>query len=563
MTPLIRPIDWPRRFSGSIALYSCLLFFFFSSTPAQSRPTSDELAKAMASQLVCYPMELVNVSEPEITLKSEEMCLALIYRDLGPYPLWVTVDGPTAKAEVILEYIRNADLQGLDPQEYNLDRLLNLWHTENAAELAQLDTSLTYSLVKYIHDVSYGQLKPHETDPELFAEAGESDFNPLLTVKQVLVVSDLDQFFKNLPPQHYHYRSLVSALARYRKIAADGGWPQVAGGESLRPGEHDARVPTIRERLKVTGELQEKATVLDTNLYDPELEEAVKVFQRHHGLTQDGVIGKKTTAAMNITAAQKVDMIRINMARWRWHAHELGDKYIMVNIASFNLKAFQDNSDTPTLDFAVIVGQDQHQTPVFSDTVAYLDFNPYWNVTPSIAANEELPGLRKDPNHLSKRHIRVFSSWQPEAVELDSTTMDWHTVTPGRMRGYKLRQDPGPWNALGKVKFVFPNQYSVYMHDTASPNLFQRTKRDFSHGCIRVSNPLELAIFVLNDQDGGWTRDKVIDLYGKDTRKVVRLSRPVPVHITYQTVWVDKDGTINFNGDIYARDKKLLSILIK
>jgi len=563
MTSLIRPFGLPRFFSGSIALYSCLFFICLSSTPAQSQPTPDELTKAMASQLICYPLQRVTVAEPEIILKSEEMCLSLIYHELGPQPLWVTVDGPTAKAEIILEYIKNADLQGLDPQEYNLDRLLKLWHTVSATELAQLDTSITYSLVKYIHDVSYGQLKPHETNPELFAEAGKSDFNPLLTIKQVIGVSDLDQFFQKLPPQHYHYQSLVSALARYRKLAAAGGWPQVAGGDSLRPGQHDRRVPMIRERLKVTGELQEETTVNNTELYDPELEEAVKIFQRHHGLTQDGVVGKKTTAAMNITANQKVDMIRINMARWRWHAHELGDKYILVNIASFNLKAFQDNSDTPALDFAVIVGQGQHQTPVFSDTIAYLDFNPYWNVTPSIAANEELPNLRKDPNHLSNRHIRVFSSWQPEAVELDSTVMDWETVTPGRMRGYKLRQDPGPWNALGKVKFVFPNQYSVYMHDTASPNLFQRTKRDFSHGCIRVSNPLELAIFVLNGQDGGWTREKVIELYGKDTRKVVRLSRPVPVHITYQTVWVDKDGTINFNGDVYARDEKLLSVLIK
>jgi len=563
MTPLTRPFAPPAVFFCRIALYSCFFLLVFSSSPALSRPSPEELAKAMASQLVCYPVELVNVTEPEITLKSEEMCLSLIYRELGPQPLWVGVDGPTADAEIIFNYIKNADLHGLDPQEYNLDRLLKLWHTENAAELAQLETSFSFSLVKYIHDVSYGQLKPREANPELFAEAGKSDFNPVLTIKQVLGAVDLDQFFKDLPPQHYHYRSLVSALARYRQLAADGGWPQVADGESLRPGEYDPRVPSIRERLKVTGEYQGQDSGHDPKLYDPELQEAVKIFQGHHGLTRDGVVGKKTTAAMNITADQKVDMIRINMARWRWHAHDLGEKHILVNIAGFNLKAYQDNSETPTLDFAVIVGQDQHQTPVFSDTVAYLDFNPYWNVTPSIAANEELPGLRKDPNHLAKRRIRVFSSWQQEAVELDSTTMDWQNITPGRMRGYKLRQDPGPWNALGKVKFVFPNQYSVYMHDTASPNLFQRTKRDFSHGCIRVSDPLELAIFILNGQDGGWTREKVTELYKKDNRKVVSLSRPVPVHITYQTVWVDKDGTINFNGDIYARDEKLLSVLIK
>lgn len=542
------------------------LFFLTCFVPLgqiQAQTTAEELQEAMRNQLVCYPLERIAVDEPEIAIKSEEMCLALIYKDLGTKPLWVRPDGPTANAAIIVQYIQNADSHGLDPADYNIDRLLSLWNSEDPDELAQLETSLTYSLVKYIHDVSYGQLKPHEFDPELFAEAGNRDFHPLKTIQQALAVSDLDKFLASLPPHHHHYRNLQKALVHYRLLAAAGGWPQLADGHSLHQGERDPRIDTVRKRLGVTGEYSENTPIADPYLYDALLENAVKRFQQEHGLTQDGIIGKKTRAAMNITAAQKVDMIRINMARWRWHAHNLGDKYILVNIASFNLKAYGGDSDEPKLDFAVIVGQDQHQTPVFSDAVTYLDFNPFWNVTPSIAANEELPALRKNPNNLVKHHIRLFSSWQPDAIELDSTSMDWHSITPGRMRGYKLRQDPGPWNALGKVKFVFPNRYSVYMHDTATPNLFQRTKRDFSHGCIRVSDPLELAIFVLEGQDGGWTREKIIELYEQNSRKIIRLSQPVPVHITYQTTWVDKDGSIHFNNDIYSRDKRLLSILIQ
>lgn len=540
------------------------LFLFFSAS-VQAKPTQIDLDKAMKSLLVCYPVNLIEVKEPEVLLKSEELCLSHIYNDLGPTPLWVTPDGPTRKAEIILSYIRDSFFHGLNPQEYNLNRLRELWNKEDPDSLALLDTSLTYSLVRYIHDISHGQLKVYDTDPELFAEAGKKDFDPVFTVKRVLTVPDLDNFLAQLPPQHAHYRRLQSALIHYRHFAGTGGWPQLDSGESIRPGDSDKRIETVRKRLQITGELKKSSSGSSSNPYvfDPELVDAVKLFQKHHGLTQDGIIGKKTRAAMNITAHQKVDMIRLNLARWRWHAHELGHKYILVNIAGFNLKAFNGNDDEPSLDFAVIVGQDRHQTPVFSDRILYLDFNPFWNVTPSIAANEELPALRKDPEHLTKRNIRLFSSWQQNAVELDSTTMDWDLVTPGEMRGYKLRQDPGPWNALGKVKFIFPNRYSVYMHDTASPGLFRRTQRDFSHGCIRVSDPLELAVFLLTSQDTGWTREKVVSLYDQESRKVIRLDEPVPVHITYQTAWVDKEGVINFNSDIYARDERLLTVLIQ
>ncbi len=553
----------PLRSTGILSFGLLPLLLLLLPVPGMSQPTGQELSQAIANHLVCHPLERFSEDDSEIAITSEDLCLALIYQNIGAQPLWVAPDGPTPKARLILGYLRDAGRHGLDPQEYKVDELDLLWNADDAAGLARLDTSLTFNLVKYIHDISYGRLKIHESDPELFAEAGNRKFNPLSAIQHVLAAPDLNRYLSSLPPQHHHYRSLQTALEHYRKLAASGGWPQLGEGESLRPGQEDQRIATVRKRLLITGELQQRDPVVDEQIYDAQLEAAVRLFQKQHGLTQDGIIGKKTRAAMNITAQQKVDIIRINMARWRWHAHDLGEKYILVNIASFNLKAYQDNNSIPALDFAVIVGEDQHQTPVFSDSVAYLDLNPFWNVTPSIAANEDLPSLRKDPEHLVKRHIRLFSSWQQDAVELDSTKIDWYSVTPGRMRGYKLRQDPGPWNALGKIKFVFPNRYSVYMHDTASPNLFQRTERDFSHGCIRVSDPLELAIFVLDGQDGGWTREKITEIYDQDTRKVIRLSSPVPVHITYQTTWVDKDGSIHFNNDIYARDQRLLSALIK
>jgi murein L,D-transpeptidase YcbB/YkuD len=247
------------------------------------------------------------------------------------------------------------------------------------------------------------------------------------------------------------------------------------------------------------------------------------------------------------------------MARWRWQEHDLGSRYIIVNIANFDLKAVED--DQVVLNMAVIVGKFQHQTPVFSHRVQYVDFNPFWNIPNSIARNEELPELRKDPMYLVKRKVRLFSSWQNDAVELDSTAIDWNSVSPREMNRYLLRQDPGPWNALGPVKLVFPNRYNVYIHGTPTQELFEHSTRSFSHGCIRASQPLMLAEFALAKEKEDWSLQKIKEIVDSGKRKIVTVFAPLPVHITYQTVWVDKTGTIHFNNDIYGRDRKLAEIL--
>jgi L,D-transpeptidase YcbB len=248
--------------------------------------------------------------------------------------------------------------------------------------------------------------------------------------------------------------------------------------------------------------------------------------------------------------------IRLNLTRWHRQAHQPGKRYILVNIADYTLKGIV--GDETVLDIPVVVGQRQHQTPIFSNHVRYLVFNPYWTITPSIARNEQLPALRKNPFHLVEKHIRLFSSWQNDAIEMDSTAIDWYTITPSQMSAFRLRQDPGPWNSLGKLKFVFPNKYSIYMHDTPSQDHFSRQERSLSHGCIRVSDPPALASFILEDQKGTYDREKMMELYSQNERKIISLSNPIPVHITYQTSWVDKEGLINFNKDVYARDRKLL-----
>ncbi|WP_373498864.1 murein L,D-transpeptidase [Desulfococcus sp.] len=533
----------------------------FVHPPCLASEDMDALTAAMEEHLKCYPLELLSHEREQLAVTSRDLCLAAVYHYTGLLPLWVTPEGPSPKASVVLDFLINAETEGLDPKNYEIDQIAALFAERRPHSLARLDTLLTFNLIKYIHDVSKGQIKLRDARPVLFSEAGDDDFAPLSSMKKVLAAPDLGAYLASLPPAHRHYRILKGALKTYRELAEAGGWPSIPAGRKIRPGDQDARIPVVAERLSVTGDLDPGVAQAPRHAeyYGPALTHSVARFQRRHGLEPDGVIGPKTLAAMNVSASDAVKQIIINLTRWRWQEHDLGRKYLLVNIANFDLTAFDGGQEA--FSFPVIVGKFQHQTPNFSDRIIYLEFNPYWNVPPSIAKNEELPNLRRDRHSLARRHIRLFSSWSPDAAEIRSTSVDWNSISPARMSGFKLRQDPGPWNALGRVKFIFPNHYDVYLHDTPTQNLFSRTQRDFSHGCIRVSDPLGLAAFVLSTAETTWTRDRVDAVIREGKNTVRRLPEPLPVHITYQTSWVDKNGIIYFNRDVYGRDQKLLQAL--
>ena len=536
----------------------CLICLWLSA--AYSNAGEKYLAKAMTDHLQCYPVEMLSFEEQKPIIIKKSVCLAIIYNELGAEPLWVSKEGPGERAEIIFKYLKNAGNEGLDPAVYQVKKIERRWADLSQTSLAELDTLLTYNMLKYTHDVSYGQLKPYMVNPKLFAEAGKRGFDPLKMVETIRKTEDLEAFFQSLPPQHRQYKGLKKALVQYSGMTYSGQWPKIILRESIRPGDEDERIIEIRKRIALlenTG--VESLTTGNLARFDDDLMKKVIRFQLHHGLEPDGIIGRNTMRELNKSPQERLDQIKVNMARWRWHDHTLGDKYILVNIANYRLFTYE--AGELKFSMPVIVGELQNQTPVFSDKIKYLELNPYWNVPPSIATDEELPKLRKNPNHLVDNNIRLFSNWQEDGVEIDSTVIDWHSVTPSQMAGFKLRQDPGPGNALGRVKFMFPNQYFVYLHDTPSKKLFSKQTRPFSHGCIRVSEPAKLAAFLLNKKGDEWDRERVNHLIDLGEREVLKIRPAIPVHITYQTAWVDKYGQINFNGDIYGRDEKLYQAL--
>ncbi|KKL28294.1 hypothetical protein LCGC14_2376570, partial [marine sediment metagenome] len=286
---------------------------------------------------------------------------------------------------------------------------------------------------------------------------------------------------------------------------------------------------------------------------DEQLEEVVRSFQKKHGLKKDGIVGPKTRAALNVPAKVRARQIELNMERWRWIPRNLGQRYILVNIADFKLSLIE-NGET-VMDMRVVVGRTYRRTPVFSSKMKYLVLNPFWNVPMSIAVKDILPKLRENHNYLSLQNMTLYANWQNGAPPIDPGSIDWSKVNRRSFR-YKLVQKPGPQNALGRLKFMFPNKFSVYLHDTPSKELFQKNIRSFSSGCIRAEKPVELAVYLLKD-GSNWTREKIMAAINHGKNRSIGIPRPLNVHLLYWTAWVDKAGEIHFRDDIYDRDRPL------
>lgn len=537
-----------------------------------SRVTAVALAVSLfvAPPLLASPLtdalqgQLQRGIDGPLTEQSAEPTVILqrFYSDYFYRPLWVTESGALPKAYALAKILRQADRDALDPEDYGASAVNALLGATDPKLLAELEVRLSAGLIQFASDLGGGRVAPRIANPKLFVFRPDVDKKAVL--EEAEQATDMNYFVARYRPQTPRYERLRDALARYRAWEEAGGWQRIPEGPVVHEGERDPRVAMLRARLALWGDLPQAAATTSVptsggakpgDVYDPTIVGAVKRMQARHGLAVDGVLGPNTLAALNVPVEQRVAQIMLNLERRRWIPDDLGAKYIFVNLADFALKLVEEPKTV--LDMRVVVGKPYHATPVFSEKMTYVVFNPYWNVPTSIARNELLPKIRKDPGYAVRNNYTLLSGWHSGAATIDPYAVDW-----SRDGGnYRIRQEPGDGNALGRVKFMFPNPFSIYLHDTPAKSLFQKAERDFSHGCIRVEQPTSLAAAVLAGTPG-WSAERIAATIASGRRTVVTLANPIPVHISYLTAWVNKDGTVHFRKDIYGRDAELAGALL-
>ncbi len=454
----------------------------------------------------------------------------------------------------LLDDIGSIAEDGLNPEDYHLSQLLVLKLRLDGVEspdpslLADYDILLTDSLVRLCYHIQFGKVDPESLDPAWNMTRQVQNANPVGAIEKRLRTATLAKGLKNIRPKIEYYQLLKAVLKKYRAIQDAGGWQPVPAGPTLKPGMTDQRIVLLRQRLAVTGDFEGAAG--DSDYYDEDLEAAVMRFQTRHHLKPDAAVGKNTYAALNIPVKQKIDQIRVNLERARWVFHELPADYVVVDIAGF--RAFNFEGDTPTWTSKVVVGKPFRKTPVFKSKIKYIVFNPTWTVPPTILQKDILPKIKKDPAYLSEMKIDVIDR---KGQTVDPNTVDWTQYSNNVP--YTLRQKPGPHNALGRIKFIFPNKHFIYLHDTPSHSLFGRQERAFSSGCIRVEKNIELAELLLNDPVK-WNRERIQEMIDTNITQRVNLPKPKPIMLLYMTIWFDEHDNCIFQKDVYDRDQQVL-----
>jgi murein L,D-transpeptidase YcbB/YkuD len=466
------------------------------------------------------------------------------------------------QVEMLMKAVDEAYGDGLSPAYYHLSRIRSL--VDNAGgelslgpnRLADLDILLTDAFITLGCHLSAGCVNPVTAASEWFAKGGKVDVASLL--EQALKKKQIREALMALRPEKGIYTRLRRTLALYRELAVKGEWPLLSAGLRMKKGFKSDRVVELRKRLASSGDLRaDEATGGD--IFDDRLEQSVIIFQKRHGLKADGVVGRDTHNALNVPLKQRIRQMELNMERLRWILGNLEERFIVVNIADFQLDVIE--NDKPILSMKVVVGKPYQSTPIFTAKMTYIVINPSWNIPGSIARKEILNKIEKNPHYLSDQNIEVLEGRGSRERGIDPETIDWSRITENALP-YWFRQKPGPLNALGQLKFMLPNRYDVYLHDTPAKRLFSENVRTFSHGCIRIEKPIELAEYLLRD-DPRWKRDTLIAAIDKGTEQIVQIPHPLSVHFLYLTAWVDESDTLQFRNDIYGRDKRLDEALRK
>jgi murein L,D-transpeptidase YcbB/YkuD len=540
----------------------CVLFSEVPSVPAVAA-TGDSPAASRQNNLADLPASEL----PGVAVAGETVLIESIYAHSRSTPLWSRAGQLSEQARALIKILNTAESLGLRPGDYGTDTLTmaagQLNGRSSAAEFVRIDQWFTRAAVRLISHLHYGRVNPHDAGFEI-ADSRE-DLDVAAAVEALAVAANVSDAVAGAEPPFYHYALLKSALSRYRNLATDANLTKLPGigTRSIHLGEFYAGAAELRQLLIAEGDLPEQAgerTAADQTL-DAALVEALRRFQDRHGLAVDGALGASTYATLTTPMAQRVRQIELTLERWRW-LPAFDSPPIIVNIPEFRLFAFNTTADrvASILQMPVIVGQTYpgKRTPVFVGDLRFVIFRPYWDIPRSITMHEMLPQIRADPNYLQRNGLEIVRGDGDDAAIMDPTPETIEAMAAGRFR---LRQRPGEDNALGLIKFMFPNAHNVYLHSTPAHQLFLASRRAFSHGCIRVNDPAALATYVLRNAADPWNNERIdAAMHGARSLRV-ELRIPIHVMILYGTAMATEAGPVQFFDDIYGHDRKLEILL--
>jgi murein L,D-transpeptidase YcbB/YkuD len=546
--------------SKKIMVSFFFLFFFsfyvWADVSAQPDVQSPSTFSSSVAAEICQALGNANPtfqigSQSEMISAGET--LRSFYKRSQCAPVWSHENSIDSDAILLVYALRDSQYEGLNSSDprYNLESLIALINSiqsdvsakNNPKLFAQLDVLLSDAYFVLGKDLYYG-LTPRKSAPDQWRIDQKKSLNMALYLENALENNTIDESIKDLSPSESAYQALKNLLMKYYKLQEAGGWKEVASSDA---------VEEIKERLRTEGYLGADEDSDEGYL------EAVKSFQKHHGIKSDGVIGNETLSRLNMSVEEKILSIRLNMERWRWMPSEMESSYISVNIPDFSLRVVENNESV--LQMKTVVGKDERPTPIFNAMMSYIVINPYWSVPPTIVREDLVPAARKNISYFTKNNIRIFKNGgNGDKNEINPSSIDWKHINANAYP-YSFRQDAGDKNALGRIKFIFPNPFDVYIHDTPHKNLFDRHERNFSSGCIRIQSPVKLANYLLDRETNGSSERNVSALIAANKNKTIPLSKKMKVYINYWTVWGDDEGNAQFRDDLYGYDEELAEIL--
>jgi L,D-transpeptidase YcbB len=545
-------------------------------TTSSSKPAiSDLLGGKELPQATTDSLYIVNYLKKEPSLKKHSDLMFLFYGERDYKLAWFRDNDVVPEAEKFLNVVNEASKEGLQSQNYrvgDIEKMLKAYEAKDGEDSSRLelqkniDLALTGSYFNYASDFYKGRIDPKAASNVKW-DVKDNKIKLHKALQTILKERDSTYPYYEFEALHAGYKNLRSALEKYRAIEAKGGWTKVDLGnkKSLAKGDSSIAVVALRKRLNP----EQKINANDKRMryFDADLESQVKKFQMLHGLKEDGAVGGNTLAQMNVPVQERINQIMINMERWRWIPKRmvpksLDQKYIWVNIPEYKMYVYEDPDNDPEADrkykevlsMRVIVGKTMHSTPIFSDKLEYVVIAPYWNVPNSIVENEIKPAVLKNPGYLARNNMEVVTK-EKNPKQVDPYSINWSGVTEKNFP-YMVRQRPGGKNSLGDIKFLFPNEYNVYLHDTPADALFNQNQRDFSHGCVRLEKPIELGKYMLKDMPE-WNENRIRETIQRGEETWVTLPKRVQVYIVYFTSWADENGNVHFRPDLYGHDKKL------